>query len=69
MDEGLLEEARRLCSKQTDVALIGEALEALLARYRTAEVDASYAAYDQQPLDQPDDWGDLVSFRVAAAAS
>ncbi len=34
-----------------------------------AEVDAGYAAYDQHPLDEPDAWGDLASFRRAAAAS
>jgi hypothetical protein len=41
----------------------------LLARHRAAEVDASYAAYDEHPLDEPDEWGDLGSFRRAAAAS
>ena len=34
-----------------------------------AELDASYAAYDAAPLDVEDDWGDLASFREAAAAS
>jgi hypothetical protein len=53
----------------TDAALVDEALEALLARQRAAEVDASYAAYDQHPVDEPDTWGDLASFREAAAAS
>jgi hypothetical protein len=53
----------------TDAALIDEALAALLARYRSVEVDASYAAYDEHPLDEPDEWGDLASFRRAAAAS
>jgi hypothetical protein len=33
------------------------------------EVEAAYAAYDEQPLDEPDEWGDLASFREAAAAS
>ncbi len=53
----------------TDAALIDAALEALLVRYRAAELDASYAAYDDHPLDEPDEWGDLASFRQAAAAS
>jgi len=48
---------------------VDEALAALLARYRSTEVDASYAAYDEHPLDESDDWGDLASFRQAAAAS
>ena len=46
-----------------------EALAALLARHRAAEIDAGYSAYDEQPLDEPDEWGDLASFRRAAAAS
>jgi hypothetical protein len=41
----------------------------LLARHRAAEVDASYTAYDEHPLDETDEWGDLASFRQAAAAS
>ena len=69
MDAGLLGGARRLRSGTTDAALIDEALGALLARYRAAEVDASYAAYDEHPLDEADEWGDLASFRRAAAAS
>ena len=69
VDEGLLENARRLRSGLTDAALVDEALEALLSRHRAAEVDASDAAYDRQPLDEPDAWGDLASFRRAAAAS
>ena len=69
VDAMLLENARRVRSGATDAALVDEALAALLARHRAAEVDASYAAYDEQPLDQPDEWGDLASFRRAAAAS
>lgn len=69
MDERLLERARQLCSNQTDAALLDQALGALLAQHRTAAIDASYAAYDEHPLDERDDWGDLASFREAAAAS
>jgi hypothetical protein len=69
VDAELLEGARRLRSGVTDAALIDEALAALLARHCAAEVDASYAAYDEHPLDEPDEWGDLASFRRAAAAS
>jgi hypothetical protein len=53
----------------TDAALIDHALEALLARHRAGEINAGYAAYDEHPLDEPDEWGDLASFRDAAAAS
>ena len=49
--------------------LIDEALAALVARQRDAEIDAAYAAYDAQPLDEPDEWGDLAAFREAAGAS
>lgn len=69
VDADLLEGARRTRSGITDAALIDAALGALLARSRAAEVDASYAAYDAHPLDEPDAWGDLASFRRAAAAS
>jgi hypothetical protein len=69
VDEQLLSSARGLRSGLTDAALIDEALTALLARHRTAEIDAAYSAYDQQPLDARDEWGDLASFRAKAAAS
>ncbi len=69
VDSDLLQDARRTRSGLTDAALVDEALAALLARHRAAEVDASYAAYDEHPLDEPDEWGDLASFRRAAAAS
>lgn len=69
MDATLLEHARGIRSGVTNAALIDEALAALLARHRAADVDASYAAYDEHPIDEPDEWGDLASFRRAAAAS
>lgn len=53
----------------TDAAMIDDALRALLARHRATEIDASYAVYDEHPLDQPDEWGDLASFREAVARS
>lgn len=69
VDEHLLAEARRARAGVADAALIDEALAALLARHRAAEVDAAYSAYDEHPLDEADDWGDLASFREGAAAS
>jgi surfactin synthase thioesterase subunit len=69
VDADLLADARRVRSGLTDAALGDEALQALLARHRAAEVDASYAADDEHPLDEPDTWGDLASFRDAATAS
>jgi hypothetical protein len=69
VDGELLQRARKVRSGSTDAALVDEALAALLARYRSSEVDASYAAYDEHPLEEPDEWGDLASFRRAAAGS
>ena len=69
VDASLLEHARKVRSGATDAALVDEALAALLARHRSADVDASYAAYDTYPLDEPDEWGDLAAFRRAAGSS
>lgn len=69
VDASLLNNARGLRVGVSDAALVDEALAALLSRHRAAEVDASYAAYDEHPLGEPDEWGDLASFRRAAAAS
>jgi hypothetical protein len=69
VDADLLESARRARSGVADSALIDEALAALLARQRAAEIDAGYAVYDAHPLDEVDAWGDLASFRAAAGAS
>jgi post-segregation antitoxin (ccd killing protein) len=69
VDEGLLKRARAACRGLNDAALLDAALEALLARLRAAAFDAGYAAYDAVPLDSQDEWGDLASFREAAAAS
>jgi hypothetical protein len=69
VDAELLATARRSRSRLTDSALIDEALAALLALHRAAEIDTAYAAYDARPLDEDDEWGDLASFRAAAGAS
>jgi hypothetical protein len=69
VDAQLLGNARNVRSRITDAALIDEALGALLARHRSAEVNASYAAYDRYPVDEPDEWGDLASWRRAAGGS
>ena len=69
VDAELLSSARDARADITDAALIDEALRALLARHRAAEVDASYAAYDEYPIDEPDEWGDPGSWRRAAGDS
>lgn len=69
VDGDLLAEARALRAGATDAALFDEALSALLARHHAAAIDASYAAYDDHPIDEADEWGDLGAFRRAAGAS
>ncbi len=61
--------ARQVLAPLTDAAVLDQALAALLDRHRAAETDAAYVAYDEHPLEEPDAWGDLASFRKAAAAS
>ena len=67
--EQLLASARQARQGLADAALIDEALAALLARNRAAELDAVYSAYEEHPLDEADEWGDLASWRRAAGAS
>jgi len=69
VDEQLLEGARRAVDGKPDSVVIDSALVALLARHRSAQVDAAYAAYAEHPLDEQDEWGDLATFREAAGAS
>jgi uncharacterized repeat protein (TIGR01451 family) len=45
---------------------VGTALRRVSAR---RPYDAGYTAYDAHPLDEPDQWGDLSSWRQAAGAS
>jgi hypothetical protein len=68
VDSELLASARGIRTG-TDAALIDDALRALLLSHRSAEVNASYAAYDEHPVDEPDEWGDLASWQRAAAAT
>lgn len=68
VDADLLRTARKMSGKP-DSVLVDEALTALLAGHRAAEVDASYTVYDEHPLEEPDEWGDLASFRRAVGAS
>ena len=65
----LLATARGLRAWRNDASLLDAALQALVARQRAADIDAAYASYDDHPLDEPDEWGDLDAFRVAAGGS
>jgi post-segregation antitoxin (ccd killing protein) len=69
VDGELLKSARAARADLSDAALIDAALAALLARERAAQLDEGYRAYEEAPLDTPDEWGDLASFREAAARS
>ena len=70
VDSELLGAARNALGGTTDSQLIDLALRALLARYRSAEINASYeAAYAAHPINEPDEWGDLASFVQAASAT
>ncbi|HEX6423356.1 MAG TPA: antitoxin MazE5 [Acidimicrobiales bacterium] len=69
VDAALLRQAREVTGGSTDAALLDQALRAFLAQHRAGEIDAAYSAYDDHPIDEPDEWGDLASFREAAAAS
>lgn len=69
VDEQLLADARGLRAGVPDAVLLDEALHALVVWHRAAEIDTAYSAYDRLPIDEPDAWGDLASFRSAAGAS
>jgi Arc/MetJ family transcription regulator len=69
VDELLLTDARRALSTLPDSALLDQALTALLRQHRATEIDAAYSTYEERPLSDADAWGDLASFREAAAAS
>jgi hypothetical protein len=68
VDGELLAAARGLRAWRNDATLLDAALAALVARQRAADIDAAYASYDDHPLDEPDEWGDLESFRAAAGS-
>ncbi len=69
VDDELLTSARSLSGAVTDAWLVDQALAALIAQYRSAEIDRSYNAYDDHPFDEVDEWGDLASFCSGVAAS
>ncbi len=69
VDEHLLTQAREARAGSNDAGLLDEALRALLNRHRASEIDASYRAYDEHPLDEPDEWGDLATFHDATGSS
>ena len=69
VDGELLASARTQLAGLKDAPLLDAALRALVAAHRHGEIDAAYSAYDEHPLSETDEWGDLASFRDRAAAS
>jgi hypothetical protein len=69
VDGDLLDAARRLRLNANDATLLDEALGALAARNRASEIDATYVAYVEFPMDESGEWGDLAAFRAGVAAS
>lgn len=71
VDADLLEAARAVTPGGTDASMLDLALAAYLRAHRATEIDAAYAtAYAAHPLDEPDEWGDLVTFhRVMGSAT
>lgn len=70
VDAELLARARALDLSGTDASMIERALRALLAEVRTVEIDQAYATgYAAQPMDAPDEWGDLAGFGAAVRSA
>jgi hypothetical protein len=68
VDRALLERARRARPGVSDAELIDEALTMLPGRDDVNDLDWAYArAYAAHPLDEPDEWGNLASFRDVVA--
>jgi hypothetical protein len=66
VDVELMSAARQLEVWPNDRSLLEAALRALLSVHRREEIDARYAAYEEYPLSEGDEWGDLASFSDAA---
>ncbi|MFT3833863.1 MAG: hypothetical protein QM711_11180 [Micropruina sp.] len=70
VDAELLARARALDHTGTDASMIERALRALLAEVRAVEIDRAYSTgYAAQPMNAPDEWGDLASFGAAVRTS
>jgi hypothetical protein len=62
-------DAEHACSERADSTQRDEASRRSRHRQMEAELAATYGAYERVPLDTPDEWGDLASFRASADAS
>lgn len=67
VDAELLTAARAVRAGAKDHVVFDEALAALVAAHRAAQVDASYeAGYAEHPIAEPDQWGDVAGWRRSA---
>jgi len=63
VDPDVLARVRALDPAATDASLVARAFEALLSTHRNGVIDDAYTlAYSAHPVDEVDEWGDLVSF-------
>ena len=69
VSEELLGQARDVLPDLDDASLFDRALAAVRVVYRAVEVDRSYEAYDDLPLDTEDEWGNLADFLDAVGAA
>lgn len=65
----LLGRARDVLPYLDDASLFDLALAAVRVVYRAVEVDRSYEAYDDLPLDTEDAWGNPADFLDAVGAA
>lgn len=70
VDTSLLDAVRQGHRDRTDAELLEAGLSALLPTLPVELLEQRYAAaYSAHPIDEPDAWGDLESFRRAAAST
>ena len=68
VDSDTLAAARQLALGPDSVTL-DAALTALISAHRSAEIDSTYAAYDLNPIGEPDEWGNLAAFRASVGST
>lgn len=61
--------AARVITGPSDIQLLDSSLRALLNQQRSIAIDALYSAYDEFPIPESDEWGDLEHWHSAADAS
>ena len=69
VSEELLGRARDVLPDFDDASLFDRALAVVGVVYRAIEVDRSYEAYDNLPLDTEDEWGNPADFLDAVGSA